>query len=148
VVSFLRKALVGCGLVGLTGPLCFTVLAQGYVDLEAERAAAIAAGRDPNAPSSQTTSSGTASSDPYGARPAQAYPATSYGVNNAPAAPSTGAATAQTSNQNSTQTTSAGGQMAGSDLGSLFQQIQQLQQEVMQLNGKVEEQAFHINQLK
>jgi tol-pal system protein YbgF len=34
------------------------------------------------------------------------------------------------------------------DLGSLFLQIQHLQQEVMKLNGKLEEQAYEINTLK
>src|SRR6188474_417969 len=88
--SFISKALVTYGLVILTGPLCFTAWAQGYVDLEAERAAANAAGRNSN------SSQSSAPDDPYGARPAQAYPATSYGVDSAPTAPS-GVVPAQTS---------------------------------------------------
>ncbi len=42
----------------------------------------------------------------------------------------------------------AGSQMAGSDQGRLYLQIQQLQQEVMRLNGKLEEQAYELNTLK
>jgi tol-pal system protein YbgF len=38
--------------------------------------------------------------------------------------------------------------MAGSELGNLFLQVQQLQQEVMRLNGVVEEQAHELNTLK
>ena len=36
----------------------------------------------------------------------------------------------------------------GQNLGNLFYQIQQLQQEVMRLNGKVEEQAHELRNLK
>lgn len=135
-----HKAFVACGLVILTGPLCLLVSAQSYVDLEAERAAAQAAGRSPDSSSSNSTANVSAPSDPYGARPAQAYPATSYGVNSAPQAPS-GVAPASPA-------TVAGNQTGGSDLGSLFLQIQQLQQEVMRLNGKVEEQAYELSTLK
>lgn len=124
----LSKLFVTGGLVIMTGPLCLLAHGQGYVDVEAERAAAAAAGKTAT----------TAPADPYGAQPAQAYPATSYGVNSAPAAP---AAVAPTVSSGSSQ---AGGQ----NLGSLFSQIQQLQQEVMRLNGKVEEQAHEIRVLK
>ena len=124
----ISKALVAGGLVILTGPLCFMAQAQDYVDVEAERAAAAAAGHTPTV---------TAPADPYGARPAQAYPATSYGLNNAPTAPSPAAPVA-----------TGGSQTAGQNLGNLFYQIQQLQQEVMRLNGKVEEQAHELRQLK
>ena len=123
-MQYLSKVLVTGGLVMLTGPLCFMAQGQGYVDVEAERAAAAAAGGTPPPPAA----------DPYGAQPAQAYPATSYGLNNAPA----GAAV----------TTPASGQASGQNLGNLFYQIQQLQQEVMRLNGKVEEQAHELRKLK
>jgi len=138
--SSVSKTLVACGLVILTGPLCFTTAAQTYVDVEAERAAAQAAGRSPSANVS-------APADPYGARPTQAYPATSYGVDNAPAAP---AAVASAPESASVPTTAsvAGSQMAGSDQGRLYLQIQQLQQEVMRLNGKLEEQAYELSTLK
>ena len=76
--------------------------------------------------SSQTGASG--SSDPYSVKPAQAYPATSYGLNR-PAAP-------------------AAGQSPGQNLGMLLTQVQQLQQEVMRLNGMVEEQAYELRKLK
>ena len=146
------KLLVTCGLVILTGPLCFMSLAQSYVDLEAERAAAEAAGRSSSSGSARTTTSVPA--DPYGAQPTQEYPATSYGVNNAPPAPaaeepidapaafSTAAAPAGAT------AAATGGQAAGSDQGRLYLQIQQLQQEVMRLNGKVEEQAYELSTLK
>jgi tol-pal system protein YbgF len=140
--SSLSKALVASGLVILTGPLCLLVSAQSYVDLEAERAAAQAAGHSPGSSSSNTTADVSAPADPYGARPAQAYPATSYGVNSAPAAPS-GVAPAT-----AVPAPVAGNQMAGSAQGNLFLQIQQLQQEVMRLNGKLEEQAYELSTLK
>ncbi len=113
------------GLVLLTGPLCLmSAQAQDYVDLEAERAAR----------------ANVAPADPYGVKPAQTYPATSYGVGNAPA----GAATtlpppASTSSYRSDQE---------QNLSNLLYQVQQLQQEVRILNGKVEEQGFELRKLK
>jgi len=142
--SSLSKTVVACGLVILTGPLCFMTWAQSYVDIEAERAAAQAAGRGSN-------TNASAPADPYGAPPTQEYPATSYGVNNAPAAPT---ATDEPAFESASTTAAAvpasegGSQMAGSDQGRLFLQIQQLQQEVMRLNGKLEEQAFELKTLK
>jgi tol-pal system protein YbgF len=38
--------------------------------------------------------------------------------------------------------------MAGSDAGNLYLQIQRLQEEVMRLNGKLEEQAYELKTLK
>ncbi|MEZ5503877.1 MAG: tol-pal system protein YbgF [Halioglobus sp.] len=135
----------------MTGPFCFMVQAQGYVDLEAERAAAQAAGRSPA--TTTTTTSAPAPADPYGAQPAQAYPATSYGVSNAPAAPSSVAPTSGTAPvaapvASAAPAAATGSPTSGADLGSLFLQIQQLQQEVMRLNGKVEEQAYELSTLK
>ena len=122
------KALKASGLVLLAGPLSLalaaTAFAQDYVDLEAERAAA-------------QTSGVTTATDPYGAAPAKAYPATSYGVNSAPAPVATAV-------QPQGQSQPGGRQ----DLSNLFYQIQQLQQEVMMLNGKVEEQAHELRSLK
>ena len=146
---FVRKTLWACGLVILTGPLCFTSLAQGYVDLEAERAAAEAAGN--SAGSSSPNANASAPADPYGAQPTQAYPATSYGVNNAPAAPAaeeSAPAPTTFSAPTAAPTSTAGSQMGGSDQGRLYLQIQQLQQEVMRLNGKLEEQAYELSTLK
>jgi len=124
-----------CGVWILASMLSVPVSAQ-YVDLEAERAAATASGRaavSQESPSAKRT-------DPYGAQPAQTYPATSYGVNSAPAA-SAAAPTATNAGQPATG-------MAGSELGNLFLQVQQLQQEVMHLNGKVEEQSHELTTLK
>ena len=139
------KALVACGLVILTGPLCFTSAAQSYVDVEAERAAAQAAGRSPS--SSGSNANVSTPTDPYGARPTQAYPATSYGVDNAPPAPGSVETVSESASAPAAASV-AGSQAAGSDQGRLYLQIQQLQQEVMQLNGKLEEQAYELNALK
>jgi tol-pal system protein YbgF len=129
-MHYISKTLVAGGLVILTGPFCLTAQAQqGYVDLEAEQAAAAAA-----AGGTSATTSSAAPADPYGAQPAQIYPATSYGLNTAPAG-SPAAAPAASSG-------------AGQNLGNLFYQIQQLQQEVRRLNGKVEEQAHELRVLK
>ena len=139
---FVGKALVTCGLVILAAPLSFVVSAQ-YVDLEAERAAAQAAGRTSTGVS-QPTANVPALNDPYSARPAQAYPAASYGANTAPSA-----ATAVTySDASAAPTPEAGSQTGGTDLRNLFLQMQQLQQEVRRLNGKVEEQSFELSSLK
>lgn len=127
------------GLVVTTGPLCFSALAQGdYVDLEAEAAAREAAGQtEPFDPYGDDTSQ-VVPADPYGAQPAQSYPATTYGVGAAPSAnPVGGVATAPG--------TVGGGSSA---LGNLVLQVQQLQQEVMRLNGTVEEQANELRMLK
>ncbi|MCB1706660.1 MAG: tol-pal system protein YbgF [Halioglobus sp.] len=144
----LRKLIVTSGLVIVTGPLCLMGFAQqGYVDVEAERAAAQAAGV--SYPSSTgNTVPATASNDPYGAQPAQAYPATSYGVSNAPAATSGIAPVTTAPAPTAGSAPVAGSAAAGSELGNLFLQIQQLQQEVMRLNGKVEEQAYELSTLK
>lgn len=129
-MRLLSKLLVAGGLVVSTGPLCFMATAQDYVDLEAEAAAREAAGM-------------SAPTDPYGAQPAQAYPATTYGVDNSAAAPvGSGAYSGAAPTAGATAGASAGG------LGNLFLQVQQLQQEVMRLNGKVEEQAHELRQLK
>lgn len=133
--AFSGKALVACGLVVLA-PLSFVATAQ-YVDLEAERAAAQAAGI------SQTAADAPVLNDPYGARPAQAYPAANFGGNTAPAA-----AGVKYSNPNAASTPAAGGQTGAADLSNLFLQMQQLQQEVMRLNGKVEQQSFELSSLK
>jgi len=125
----ISKALKASGLALLVGPLSLAlgnaVLAQDYVDVEAERAAA------------QPGSTTATTDDPYGARPATAYPATSYGASSAPAPIATVA-------QPQGQAQRGGGQ----DLSNLFYQLQQLQQEVMMLNGKVEEQAHELRNLK
>ena len=143
-MQYISKALVAGGLVILTGPLCLMASAQSYVDLEAERAAA------GNASSPVSSDTGTGGSSPdtgspppattYGAQPATSYPATSYGTGSAPPATPIGGASAVAASGNQGR--------GGQNLGNLFYQIQQLQQEVMRLNGKVEEQAHELRVLK
>ena len=120
------------GLARMAGPFSFVLAfaacgnahAQDYVDLEAERAAAKSGDTTPPR-------------DPYSAAPATSYPATSYGVSSAPA-PIVGTA----------QTAPAASRGQNQNLGNLFYQLQELQQEVRMLNGKVEEQAHELRQLK
>lgn len=129
-----EKILVITGLALLAGPFGFSAQAQDYVDLEAERAAA-----------AQTTSPG----DPYAPRGAQSYPATSYGVGSAPAAPAVAAATPAAGIPASQPVAQqAPSQDQNQNLGMLFMQIQQLQQQVMQLNGRIEEQANELRTLR
>lgn len=130
-MPFLDKILVAAGLVILTGPIGCASQAQDYIDLEAERAAA-----------AQTTAPG----DPYAPRGAQSYPATSYGVNSAPAGTAVAAATPAA--PVASQPVAGPTQGQDQNLGMLFMQIQQLQQQVMQLNGKLEEQAHELRQLQ
>ena len=120
----IRRAIVTGGLVVLTGPLSLALAAQEYVDVEAERAAEAAQSEGAQAADPY---------DPYRVQPAQAYPSTSYGV-------STG------SPPGGTAAASAGG--ADQNIGNLVFQLQQLQQEVMMLNGKLEEQAYELRRLK
>jgi tol-pal system protein YbgF len=82
--------------------------AQDYIDLEAER---------------------------RGAQPPPAGGARSYGLGDAPTAPST-------------NTLPPPPAPAADNIGGLFNQVQQLQQEVMRLNGIVEQQAYELKQLK
>jgi tol-pal system protein YbgF len=138
-MQYISKALVAGGLVILTGPLCLMASAQSYVDVEAERAAATTSSSSAS-PDTGTTGSSTPPAKSYGAQPATAYPATSYGTGSAPPATPIGGVSGVAASGNQ----GAGGQ----NLGNLFYQIQQLQQEVMRLNGKVEEQAHELRVLK
>lgn len=114
------RAFAAGWLVLSAGLLCLPCAGQDYVDVEAEKAEAAR----------------SAPADPYGAKPTPAYPATSYGLNGAPAgAPVTVSPAAPASGQNP-------------NLGKLVLQIQQLQQDVMRLNGIVEEQAHELRKLK
>jgi len=117
----------------VTGPLCLVAAAQtGYIDLEAEAAAREAAGS-------------SAPEDPYGVAPAPAYPATGF----EPAPPTAaGSAAAASANRTGAPGSGAPGSGAPGGLGSLVLQVQQLQQEVMQLNGRIEEQAHELRQLR
>lgn len=69
------------------------------------------------------------------AEPEPATGAVSYGVGNAPAAPAM-------------RTLPPPSQPAADNVGGLFNQVQQLQQEVMRLNGIVEQQAYELRQFK
>ncbi|MEO1078384.1 MAG: tol-pal system protein YbgF [Pseudomonadota bacterium] len=103
-------------LIGLTiavSPIAFapaSVLAQDYIDVEAERRAQ------------------------QSAQPGAAGGAVSYGVGNAPPP--------------LTSTLPPPAAPAADNVGGLFNQVQQLQQEVMRLNGIVEQQAYELRQLK
>ena len=125
-MQFTRKLLALGGLVLLTGPLCLSAQAQDYVDQEAQRAAVAQAGP----------------ADPYAPRGAQTYPTTSFGA--APAA--TAPAAAVPVGQPMAQPVPV--QSGDQNLGALFMQIQQLQQQVMQLNGRLEEQANELRTLR
>lgn len=115
-MAHLSRLLATVGLVIVAGPISYPSLAQDYVDVEAERAAAAAGRASPD--------TGT-------------YPATSYGLDGAaPPAPVMSAAPAAPV---------VGGEP---NLANLFLQIQQLQQDVMRLNGVVEEQSHELRMLK
>jgi tol-pal system protein YbgF len=137
-MHIIEKIFVAGGLVTVIGALSVNTLAQDYVDVEAERAAATQ----------------PVPGDPYAPRGAQTYPATSYGVSNAPAAPpgtsvapATGTSAPVGAQRVSPQPLLSQSQ-GGQNLGLLFSQIQQLQQQVMELNGKLEEQAHELRTLK
>ena len=70
-----------------------------------------------------------------GSSAAQPTPARSYGLDSSAAPATVSRAPAPAGNSEQT-------------IGNLFIQLQRLQQEVMQLNGKVEEQAYEIRRLK
>lgn len=112
--------LVGPILLGSFGFLAgaIAVSAQDFIDVEAER-------RSPQSGSSVAT------------------PAVSYGVGAAPSAVLS--ATPAAVNTRSLPPPSA---PAGDNIGGLFNQVQQLQQEVMRLNGLVEQQAYELRTLK
>ena len=129
----LVRALAISGLAICAGPLSLDAQSQGYVDVEAERAS----GEQPEV-APQAVPKSQISTDPYSSSPAKAYPATSYGLNSS-AAPATTMPAAQAP---------IGGQSADQNLGNLFYQLQQLQQEVMMLNGKVEEQAHELRRFR
>jgi tol-pal system protein YbgF len=142
-MQVLTKALVVSGLVLMTGPLCFVAQAQDYVDVEAERAATATSRNSPPASSSPSPASSPAytsppATDPYSPQPTRSYPATSYGVNS------------PTANTQVAPAAAVSPQATGGDqnISNLLFQLQQLQQEVMMLNGKVEEQAHELRRLK
>lgn len=123
-MRYFSKVLLANGLALAVGPFCFlaSAQAQDYIDVEAERAA----------------EAGKPSSSSSAAQPAQSYPVTSYGIGSSPAAPVF---------QGESPTSPVGGN-SGANPGQLLIQVQQLQQEVMRLNGLVEEQAHELRTLK
>lgn len=123
-MRYFSKALLANGLVLAVGPFCFLAAAQAqdYIDVEAERAAAA------TNPSSSSA-----------VKPAESYPVTSYGIGSAPAAPVL---------QGESPSSPVGGATGGGNAGQLLLKVQQLQQEVMRLNGLVEEQAHELRTLK
>ncbi|QFU74756.1 tol-pal system protein YbgF [Halioglobus maricola] len=136
----MSKWLVAGGLVIVTSPFCYVAQAQDYVDVEAERQGRESAPQTAPTvtPAAADPYASPASSDPYSVQPAQSYPATSYGMSSAPAGAAVAAPTAQPAAASAGQ----------GNVGNLFLQVQQLQQEVMRLNGMVEEQANELRILK
>jgi len=151
----ISKLLAASGLAILAGPFCLSALAQSYVDVEAERAAsqqqrestAPATNQAPaSQPSTTTTRSygiGTApaASDPYASQPTSGYSGSSL-------PPTTGIQPTTGTTASPTASGTATPRPADPGAANLLYQVQQLQQEVMRLNGIVEEQAFEIRTLK
>lgn len=129
-MSNIKKMVSVTGLVLLTHASIVSAQTPDYVDVEAERAAA-------------------APSDPFAPRDTQAYPATSFGAGSAPSAPG-GAAVAPVAANTGTGSVqpASAAPAGGQNLGLLFAQIQQLQQQVMELNGKLEEQGHQLRTLQ
>lgn len=125
-MSVKRFAVRAAGLVLLAGPASFGVLAQDYIDVEAERERARQSGGPSDPAPRISTRRPLAPSD--GAR--------SYGLDSQPA---------ETVYRPPATTPSQGSQQ---NVGDLFIQVQELQQEVMRLNGKVEQQSNEIRVLK
>ncbi len=145
MAKYISKWLVASGLVLVTSPFCFMASAQDYVDVEAERGKTT-----PATPESSTPEQAPARQDSSdysypteiapSSMPDESSPATSYSMGGAPAGPAVTAAPPPSS-------APIGGD-AGNNVSSLFLQVQQLRQDVMRLNGIVEEQANEIRQLK
>jgi len=142
-MAITSKWLVASGLVLVTSPLCFTACAQDYVDVEAERSGQTTPAAPATAVPGESAPApyGAPASEPYATPGQEAAPARSYGMDSAPAGPAVGAAPP-------TSIAPAGADAAGSNVGTLFVQLQQLRQEVMRLNGLVEEQGNELRQLK
>jgi tol-pal system protein YbgF len=109
------------------------VLAQDYIDVEAEREAA------------RREAAQTPSSSPSIPSPSAIYPAenTSGGIR-----PYSGQTTAAVAVDAVSDGTSGAVSGVSSDVGALVVQLQQLQEEVRRLNGIVEEQAAQLQRLK
>ncbi len=150
-MQLLDKTLAAVGLALVTGSFAVATWAVDYVDQETKRAELAQVAPD----------------DPYAPRGTQAYPTTSFGASTppapaapAPAAPAAGApgapayapapapvnavapAAAPVAAQPVMQ------QPQDQNLGALFMQIQQLQQQIMLINGRLEEQANELRTLQ
>ncbi|MFV0279047.1 MAG: tol-pal system protein YbgF [Parahaliea sp.] len=139
------RLLAVSGLALVAGPFCLAAQAQSYIDVEAERRAQEAprSGGAVVAPTPATPAAPV--NDPYGVQPARSYPAISYGVNSAPAGDGSDQSQDMTVSPGYAAVPVAG---TGNNLGQLLLQVQQLQQEVMRLNGLVEEQGYELRTLK
>jgi tol-pal system protein YbgF len=141
----LFRALAVSGLAICAGPLSLETQAQGYIDLESERAAS---SRSSSSPPPQSDNSSvpvevapSPTASPYSAPDTgSASPTRSYGLDSS----------APTTSQTLSAPPALGGAGAGPEqnLGNLFYQLQLMQQEVMMLNGKVEEQAHELRRLR
>ncbi len=125
-MSFKRLVICTAGLTLMVGPVSFGAFAQDYIDVEAERERARQSGSSLDQP--PRVSPGNSASPGAGAR--------SYGLDSQPA---------ETVFRPLPERTSADSRQ---NVGDLFIQVQELQQEVMRLNGVVEEQANEIRTLK
>lgn len=151
----ISRLLAASGLALMAGPFCLTAQAQSYVDVEAERAASqqqreATAPATNQAPVDQPSSTATraygigtapAASDPYASQPTSGYSGSSL-------PPTTGIQPTTGTTAAPATTTSSAPRPADQGAANLLYQVQQLQQEVMRLNGIVEEQAFEIRTLK
>ncbi len=150
-MQFRDKTLAALGLALVTGPFAGATWAVDYVDQETQRAELAQVAPD----------------DPYAPRGTQAYPTTSFGASTppAPAAPAPAAPAAVAPGApvyapapapvNAVAPAAAPvaaqpvmQQPQDQNLGALFMQIQQLQQQIMLINGRLEEQANELRMLQ
>ncbi len=148
-MAYLGKWLVAGGLVLVTSPFCFMASAQDYVDVEAERGSRTTpATPDTATPAPEAASPGQgdyAYPDSFSTAPADTgspAPATSYGLGGSAAGP------ALTAAPPTTGAAPVAGAAGTGNMGTLFLEVQQLRQDVMRLNGIVEEQANELRELK
>lgn len=123
------RSVIGLALVA--GPISFmtpNAVAQNFIDVEAERR------QSQGSTAAPTTGQG----------------AVSYGVSGAPAAVSSAATSsaATAASPSTTRRLPPPAAPSSDNIGGLFNQVQQLQQEVMRLNGLVEQQAYELRVLK
>ncbi|MEM1112310.1 MAG: tol-pal system protein YbgF [Pseudomonadota bacterium] len=130
-MQVLKNALLTGGLVLVTGPLCMVSQAQDYIDVEAERAASKRQQQPATPPPGTPAPVYSAPAPTAAPAPAQTAPAPVSAV----ASPVTSTAT-------------LGAPTGGNAQSNLLFQVQQLQQEVMRLNGMVEEQGNELRRLK